>query len=248
MLARNSYMLELLHIGWKLDMIWKKKSASQVSFSGAHQDPFPRWASRRRHCPWNPVESIRLDQAPISTGNVSCENWWIWFASSLQMEKTLTSFSKLRFRTLRSFVGSHHIAETERPSTKMTWQSSIKFESNLQYPQFTMIHCCHRRRIGILWTTVVCTVCSGWQLSTLVRIAFQHLPAAMGLVTHGDSRWLEALAEARGCCCWHFVRWHRTGPEEVRLDDGRTLCDHISLGEGVQQPQNLQTYQKALRK
>jgi hypothetical protein len=38
MLARNSYMLELLHIGWKLDMIWKKKSASQVSFSGAHQD------------------------------------------------------------------------------------------------------------------------------------------------------------------------------------------------------------------
>ena len=54
-----------------------------------------------------------------------------------------------------------------------------------------MIHCCHRRRIGILWTTVVCTVCSGWQLSTLVRIAFQLLPAAMGLVTHvthGDLR------------------------------------------------------------
>ena len=233
-------------------MIWKKmKSASQVSFSGAHQDPFPRWASRRRHCPWNPVESIRLDQAPISTGNVSCENWWIWFASSLQMEKTLTSFSKLRFRTLRSFVGSHHIAETERPSTKMTWQSSIKSESNLQYPQFTMIHNDSLLSQAKNWYTL-----DNRRLYCLQRMAAEHLgahclPAASSCHGPGDSRdsrWLEALAEARGCCCWHFVRWHRTGPEEVRLDDGRTLCDHISLGEGVQQPQNLQTYQKASRK
>ncbi len=82
---------------------------------------------------------------------------------ALQMETTLTSFSRLPFQISRSFVGSHHIAERGRPLERIKSSDVIKMKLPENFIKFTA----DRRRVGLLWTTVVCTVCSVWQLSTL---------------------------------------------------------------------------------